>query len=423
MRKLEHRMGEFRTQFRYLYIFFLFTIILFVCSFVITGCLFSPSGEGSAPEVSIVEPTNGDTVNTEETCIEVEVKSVEDIVKVKFFDGNYFIGESYREPYTYLWNTACVSNGTHELLAEAIDASGNSGKSPSISVFVTKDSLYDWNKIDSPVTTDLNCIFTIDSSNIWICGDDGVLLYYHNSKFHIWEPSGKFINNLNDLYFLSYEKGFCVGDNIMLEFSDGNWNIVLETSTKNQLNAVFMVDDSSGWAGNKSGVIFYFEGDSLQEYGLLGSNPITDIAGFSSEDIWAACGNSLFHYNGNEWTNDSVFAGEQINALFVLNTEIWAAGTALFLYNGNYWEKCALPSTLGDEFEINSLYFSSSNKGAACGLKISESFVVEFADNKWFQKTVPGDVSLCDINIFDNGEGWAIGSQGLILHSSAKDNR
>jgi photosystem II stability/assembly factor-like uncharacterized protein len=417
-------MNKYRIRFRHLScVYLLFIVVFLIDSFVLSGCLFSPSGSGAAPEVTIVEPLDGDTVNTAEKCIKAEVKSNENIVKVKFFDGNYFIGEVYDKPYTYIWGTACVSTGEHKISAEAIDGSGNSGKSPSILVFVTKDNLYDWDRLDSPVSTDLNSLFTINSSNMWVCGDAGVLLHYYNSNWQVWESPSGISNNLNDLYFLSAGRGFCVGNNIVLEFRDGDWSVVQKTSTKNQLNAVFMVNDSVGWVGNSEGLMFYFSGDSLEEYGLLDSMPITDIAGFSSGDIWASCGNSLFHYDGNVWLRDSVFIGEEFNALFILDSKMWAAGSALFFYNGGLWEICELPSSMGTELEINSIYFSSYNKGVMCGVKIDKGFVLEYDNIEWIQKTVTQDVLLNDINIFDNGEGWAVGDRGAILYSSGENNQ
>ena len=115
-------------------------ISIAILLFVIPGCrLFSPSGSGVIPQIRIVEPQEGDTIRTANVLIKVEVTSNENILKVRFFDDNLFLGEVSTHPFDHFWETAYVSNGEHNLSAEAVDESGNTGKSPHVTVFVTKE--------------------------------------------------------------------------------------------------------------------------------------------------------------------------------------------------------------------------------------------------------------------------------------------
>ena len=91
------------------------------------------------PQIRIVEPQEGDTIRTANVLIKVEVTSNENILKVRFFDDNLFLGEVSTHPFDHFWETAYVSNGEHNLSAEAVDESGNTGKSPYVTVFVTKE--------------------------------------------------------------------------------------------------------------------------------------------------------------------------------------------------------------------------------------------------------------------------------------------
>lgn len=394
-----------------------FTVAFLIIFFVFFGCrFFSPSSSGEIPVVEIVEPGDGDTIRTASLLIKVNATPEDEIMKVRFFDNNLFIGEARISPYKLLWETAFVSNGEHILYAEAVNKSGNTGKSPAISVSVTKDELYDWNPVHSLTPNRLNGIFTCDSSHIWCCGDNGSMMFYNGSE---WSSQTVTNNSLSALFFLSQEQGWCVGNNVILEFNNQVWN-PLFTINKENFRSIFLFSDTLGWVGNHQGKIYAFYGDSLVEYGLLSALPITDIIGFMPSDVWASSGNEIFHYDGNEWSLDTTLVGEYINKLFSIgSSELWAAGTHLFSYNGGIWEMKQLPSSVGTSYEINGIYFQSQTNGALCGLKSEGGFIALYDGVVWKEESIPDDVLLNSITILSSGEGWAVGNSGVILHRKA----
>jgi len=394
-----------------------FLISILILFFILSGC-FRPKPV-IIPVVRIVEPQEGDTIKTANVLIRAEVTNESDILKVRFFDNNLFLGEVLSYPYEHLWETAFVSNGEHNLTAEAIDASGNKDRSPEVSVYVTKEDMYDWDLFNSPTSNDLNALFAFDSLNIWVCGNSGTILFYNDSA---WELSTISINNLNALFFISQDKGWCVGMNTLFEFDNEGWTQLLpDSALKKSFLSIFVIDDTIGWVGDSQGKIFTFNGDSLEEYGLLDSHPITDILGFSSSDIWASCGGSLFHYDGANWFLDTTFIDEQINSLTSPDmSKIWAGGTHLFYYNGTEWEMRDLPFSPGVDSEVKSIYFSNPANGVACGTKGENGFILTYNGVEWKQESLQKDVPFSGIIKFSNGEGWAIGCDGTILHRQGK---
>lgn len=390
--------------------------IFFLCILIVllTGCrLFSPSGTGGNPMVTIVSPVNGDTIRESNYIIKAEVASSEKILKIRFFDNNLFLGEVQEEPFEHLWEIAFVSNGEHTLKAEAVDHSGNIGNSPNVSVIVSK-TIYDWNRVPSPTDQNLNSLFAFNRTSIWACGDNGTILHYDGSEWAVSTITPQITEDLFDLFFVSPDKGWCVGENILLKFESGVWN-QLQTFTKEEfLSILVFYSPERGWVGNSEGEIFVFSYDSLSVFGILDSMEISDICGISQDDVWACCGNSFYHFNGAGWSRDTLFTGESIFTLSSPNnTTVWGGGTNLYYYNGFFWESGNLPVQGGI---LSAIYFIDSVNGIACGRNGATGFIISYDGDEWWEETVQiTDKELQGICIFSNGEGWAVGYDGTIL--------
>jgi hypothetical protein len=397
--------------------FGIFYTSLFVLCILIalnSGCrLFSPSGTGGNPLVTIVSPVDGDTIRESYHIIKAEVASSERILKIRFFDNNLFLGEVQEEPFEHLWETAYVSNGEHTLKAEVVDHSGNTGYSPSVSVIVSK-TLYDWNLASTPVDYNLNSLFAINSSNIWVCGDSGTILSYDGSDWTVSQIATSTSEELFDLFFDSPDRGWCVGKNVLLEYSSGVWE-QLQTFTKEELLSIYISNNGdSGWVGNAEGELFVYADKSLSLYGILDTMEISDIYGTSFSDVWACCGNSIYHYDGMGWSQDTLFTGERIYTLFSLDgIIIWAGGTNLYCYNGTYWERSALPIQGGT---ITALHFIDLVSGVACGNNGTGGFILSYDGEVWREETVQStNRELYGVCVFSSGEGWAVGNGGTVL--------
>lgn len=93
-------------------------------------------GDKSAPEVSIVSPASGSTVN-EIVTITCEATDNEEVEFVHFFVNDSL--DSFlvsKEPYIFEWNTISMENGTYSINAVAQDVNGNSAESSPISLTV-----------------------------------------------------------------------------------------------------------------------------------------------------------------------------------------------------------------------------------------------------------------------------------------------
>ena len=89
-----------------------------------------------APKVSITSPANSQTVSGTLTIALTATDNV-GVVGVQFkLDGANFGAEDMTAPYSAVWNTTLVANGSHLLTAVARDAAGNTATSTTVTVNV-----------------------------------------------------------------------------------------------------------------------------------------------------------------------------------------------------------------------------------------------------------------------------------------------
>jgi murein DD-endopeptidase MepM/ murein hydrolase activator NlpD len=100
-------------------------------------------GDPNAPEVTITNPHNGDTVSgtvtiqAQVTERSTKTKAPSGISKVEFYIDGSKVGEDTSSPYEYSWNTDTLTFGsTHTIQAKAYDNAGNVGESSVVTVTI-----------------------------------------------------------------------------------------------------------------------------------------------------------------------------------------------------------------------------------------------------------------------------------------------
>ena len=85
------------------------------------------------PAIEITSPANGTTLSG---VVTVSANATDDkgVAKVMFYIDNNLVAEDTASPYTYSWNLANYTNGTHSVKAVAVDTIGQSSLPSTISV-------------------------------------------------------------------------------------------------------------------------------------------------------------------------------------------------------------------------------------------------------------------------------------------------
>jgi hypothetical protein len=93
----------------------------------------------TAPAVSLTTPTLGSTVGGAVTVITSASDNI-GVNRVEFYLDGVLKSTGTTAPYSFIWDTATVANGSHTLSAKAYDATGNVGQSGNDTVTVFNDT-------------------------------------------------------------------------------------------------------------------------------------------------------------------------------------------------------------------------------------------------------------------------------------------
>ncbi len=126
----------------------------------------------TTPTISFINPLTGSTViNT----VDVQINATDNVgvTSVVFkVDGN-IIGTKSVSPYTFTWNTAGLSTGTHTLTATATDAAGNA-KTATIQVGYNTPSNADITPPTVTITSPTNGASVASTINVGVAATDNI---------------------------------------------------------------------------------------------------------------------------------------------------------------------------------------------------------------------------------------------------------
>ena len=88
-----------------------------------------------APNTSLTAPSSGATVSGNVTVSATATDNVA-VTKVEFYAGATLIGTDTTSPYSVVWDSTKVADGSYVLTSKAYDAAGNVGTSPNLTVTV-----------------------------------------------------------------------------------------------------------------------------------------------------------------------------------------------------------------------------------------------------------------------------------------------
>src|SRR3989454_1084203 len=109
---------------------------------------------------TISSPSSGVTVSGTIT-VSVTVSENAHVTRVELLVDNFFGLTDSAPPFSFLWDTTTVGNGSHSLMAKAYDAAGNFGTSTTVTVNVQNSA---------PDTTPPTCAITTPSNGATVSG-------------------------------------------------------------------------------------------------------------------------------------------------------------------------------------------------------------------------------------------------------------
>lgn len=133
----------------------------------------APIGDASAPAVAITSPLNNAVVSSTVLVVASSTDNV-GVAGIQFkLDGANLGTEDTNYPYSGLWDTSTVANGSHILLAVARDAAGNRTTSTAVSVSVDNPTT-DVAAPSIPASLAATVISTSQVNLAWVASTDNV---------------------------------------------------------------------------------------------------------------------------------------------------------------------------------------------------------------------------------------------------------
>lgn len=291
-----------------------------------------------------------------------------------------------------------------------------------------------WSHQISGTSNNLNTVHFTDNSNGWSAGNLGTLLYTTNSGTSWTTQSINTTENINCIRFVNSVTGWVVGNNgtVFKTTNRGiNWN-QLNISSQN-LRSVFFIDEVTGWiVGDSTTILKTTDGGaSWVSQSDLTSFTIFSVFFINSNTGWIAYkGGVLKTTNGGTtWKVVNITAREFHSVYFLDEMTGWVVGSVYSIYKstdgGESWGQEALAKRPdnGDSPPAiyTSVYFQNADTGwytvsHSLGGRISKTLN---GGSNWgtdFPSTM--NESLYSMFFVNSGDGWAVGENGTILHTS-----
>ena len=264
---------------------------------------------------------------------------------------------------------------------------------------------------NAPTSRNLNDIYLISQNDVWAVGDNGTIIHYGGS---VWLPVvSPTSQNLRGVFFVDPGEGWAVGDNgTIIHYESGSWFSV-PSPTARDLHDIYMVNASDGWIVGNVGEMLRWNGSQWLSVSSPTTSRLLSVYMLSASEGWAAGENGgILFWNGVSWI---VFQGTGSHiweSLYtVSSSDGWLVGSGGWIYrfNGSAWtafdNKIVSP--------LNAVFMTAADRGWIVG---AGGNIFRWNGALWESELSSTDRILNAVSMFSAVEGWAVGDRGTILH-------
>ena len=257
------------------------------------------------------------------------------------------------------------------------------------------------------VTTRLYAVWAIDTSDVFVVGDAGVIL---RRRANAWtQMTSGTVENLRGVWGASSSDVWAVGENgTILRFNGTTWSPVTGVTTSN-INTVWGSGPSDVWMAGPSRVYHYTGAATIGQTTIIGE--LLSISGTGPNDIWLTGENTYTHHYAGSWT--TVMPGNSTGPDYyaihaITTTNVWAStlGTTLNDTGGSPWAAHATPA-----LSFQSLYGGATDLWGAGGTSVGH-----WNGTAW-TSSAPLNQTQALWGVHGSGADiWVVGSGATILH-------
>ncbi len=184
---------------------------------------------------------------------------------------------------------------------------------------------------DNNNNQNLNAIHVIDTTGSGLgsigfaVGDNGRILQYSGANWT--QAASPVTQNLNGVYTVSTNQAWAVGDNgVILHWDGSSWTSI-SSPTSTTLNNISMLDSDGdsladfGVAVGNNGIIVTYNGSTWTSSDV-GSTHLFGISIVNAQDAWiVGASGTAYHWNGSAWSNISLGANQQFNDISLISVK------------------------------------------------------------------------------------------------------
>ncbi len=439
--------------------------------YVVTAVYINPNGESiysneasatpanQEPLVTISYPTDGQTFTNPNIIVRGTssdpARSVTQ-VEVKLNNGDWNLASG-----TANWSYSLIlEDGSNTICARAKDNQGI--YSQEVPVGVTYFALPEYWSNLNPVPNGnlLKSVFFINNSIGWMSGSGGLILKTTNTGDDWIQQVTNTGSTIKSIYFVDELVGWAVGANGTILFtSDGGNDWILQASNvTTELNSVKFVNPNIGWAVGYSGTILKTTNGgttwvaqssgtttTLFDIDFYDTNFLIAVGGYT--DLIIERSTILKTTNGGTTWVDKNYSSSVYGLLYGVeileNNLVWTCGQAFMLAKstdaGETWGITLNGSKNNiDNSEsvdgmggFRDIFFKDNNIGYAVGGELQTNgypknrkiIMTSDGGNSWVYKlSEQYERELFSVNVTEDYNGLAVGSNGVILRSTDDGN-
>jgi len=240
--------------------------------------------------------------------------------------------------------------------------------------------IYHWggsNWVEEVVPDDaqtLNDVIFLDANNGYAVGLDGTFLYYNGVSWS--EFNSPTSSNIGAVFPLSNDNIWCYSSNDIHHWDGSEWTTTYLDI--NDINDIFFIDENDGWVVDGYGKMFHYNGIGWAFHSNLVNYTLNNGELYllnSSEGWYTSCGGNssgiydyVYHYDGSSWSRyeDDDYPINVVNRIQEVSaSNVWAVGYygSIFNFDGERWNSVTSPTT----DHIYGIFMVSSSDGWAVG--------------------------------------------------------
>lgn len=277
-----------------------------------------------------------------------------------------------------------------------------------------------WSSASPPTPLGLNAGFSTSDGKTVVAGQAGIALVSSGKE---WTDAKGLGGNLSDVWGISDQDLWAVGDDRIVHYSRGSFSIV-QRGVGN-LRRIFARTPTDVWAVGDGGAVLHFDGSKWTPVVGIPQVALRDIWAAGAEDAWTVGGGGvLFHWDGRGWNVQPSRTVQDLNGVWgAAGNDMWVVGdhgTALH-YDGVDF----VPTDTGTDETLLSVWGAVGRPVFASG---SRGTILSY-QGQWLPMDSGSQTSLSRLTgtvIPGQGDAeaklvlWAVGSEGTLLRSDGR---